>query len=233
MAETTKKTNSKRTKSKYPSRLEIDNGFYLDFEGFGKSKEGYQPDPALCGYRIGGKGPVKFIVFTRALKWAAIDSGIEFQKDRHIFYHWLVDGQLRNRKLFAFSEHEDYMLRKMSQPKGALLKRRAKPLKRYRNVRQILEKAYKGKTPAGFGNSLIEFCGLADVPVRKDYGKGQVTKWLREVKKYSCRKEDTKKGPGWKSAPQSARDSWQKILNHNEDDVKCMYDLLSRVSALK
>ena len=57
MAETIKKTNSKRTKSKYPSRLEIDNGFYLDFEGFGKSKEGYQPDPALCGYRIGGKGP--------------------------------------------------------------------------------------------------------------------------------------------------------------------------------
>jgi len=219
MANTPKKRSSKRFKSKCPNRHEIENGFYLDFEGYKNSL------PALCGYRIGGTGPVTYVAFTNELKWAAKDSGIEL-KDRHSFYRWLVDEKLKNRVLFAFSEHEDKMLQKMSLPKNPGQAPRKNRLKRYRNVLTIAKRGFKGKTPDNFENSLVNFCDLAGIPIGEEYGKGEVTKWLSEVKKYSCSKYK------WKSAPQSARDSWQKILNHNAIDVTRMYDLLASINSL-
>ena len=204
---------SRKSKRRCPSLEKIENGLFVDFEGFGKSRHGV-PKPAMCGYRIGGTGPVTQVIFSKDFKWAALDCDLEV-RDREEFTTWLLNDLKKGRSIFAFSEHEDTMIRKITG--------RKKKLRKYENVRAIAKEGLKGMLSEDCGNTLIEYCELTGISVPDEYGKRQATTWLRTVKAYS----GTRKA--WESAPVAAREQWQLLLDHNRFDVKCMYELLIRI----
>ena len=68
-----------------PSQMQIQEGLYLDVEGFAPHK-GIPRPPVLCGYRVGSEGPVKQVVFTRSYFAAARASGLATCSNRKQFF---------------------------------------------------------------------------------------------------------------------------------------------------
>ena len=205
----------KKNKRRFPSLEKIENGVFLDFEGYGRNTHN-TPLPAMCGYRVGGDGPVVQVVFSKNYSAAAQGSKLEFC-ERGDFFKWFLNDLTKGRSLFAYSEHEEKMIRRISG--------RKKPLKKYENVLTITKKALRDMNmlPEDCSNSLIEYCELTGITVPGEYGKGQVTAWLDSVKQYSTSRKK------WASVTKEARRHWELLLNHNRFDVECMYELLLRI----
>ena len=213
MTSNRKTGRSRKSKRRCPSLEKIENGLFIDFEGFGKNRNGV-PKPAMCGYRIGSAGPVTQAIFSRDFKWAASEWGLEV-RERKEFIAWLLNDLKKSRSLFAFSEHEDGMIRRITG--------RKKKLRKYENVLAIAKEGLKGMLPEDCKNTLIEYCNLTGITVPDEYGKGQVTEWMRGVKAHS------KTRKAWESAPTEAREQWRLLLDHNRFDVESMYELLIRI----
>jgi len=206
------KKRSKKRRGLCPSLKQIEGGLYLDFEGFAPGQYGGKP-PALCGYRLGGKGPVTQVVFSKGLKWAALDSNLEFHECRTSFLAELFESQ-KPGKLFAFTEHE----------KKAIKTELGWNIDRsYGNVHTISKYNLGPELPSGCENRLIDFLQIVGINVPEDYGKSQVTSWMRSIMEYSRTKSS------WATAPLEVRKKWKKLLSHNEFDVTSMYDLLKRI----
>ena len=207
------KPNTRRSvKSKLRglSLEQIENGIYIDFEGFGKNRFG-EKLPAMCGYRIGSSGPITQVVFLDALKGAAAKSNLEFWK-RKEFITWLLCKLKGGRPLFAFSNHEDRQMMKITG--------RKKSLRGYKNVLAIAKYHFKDRLNEIEENTLVNFCKLAGIKVPSDYGKREVTGWMREIKKHSNSKKK------WANAPAEVQAKWNLLLSHNSFDVTSMFDLM-------
>ena len=193
-----------------PSLEQIENGIYMDFEGFGNNRYGKML-PAMCGYRIGGKGPVRQVIFLRAFKGAAASANLEVW-DREEFIDWLLCELKGGRYLFAFSNHEDEQMKRITG--------RKKDLKGYKNVLAIAKYHFKDRLDEIEENTLVNFCKLAGIKVPSDYGKREVTSWMREIKKHSASKKK------WMNAPIEIQSKWDLFLAHNKFDITSMYDLM-------
>lgn len=195
-----------------PTLEQIENGLYLDFEGFGGP---YNPDPILCGYRIGGHGPVKQVVFTQAYKAAAIsaDSGshVEYNPDREGYLENLVSVDGAGRKLFSFSPHETDVIKRIL---NISVQRRRADVHKF--AKQAFPQVDRPRT-------LIKYCQEAGIDVPADYGRGEVTAKFRLVREWSG--SDSK----WNAAPEEVKQAWRSILKHNEFDVISMYELMIRI----
>ena len=205
------KKKRKKRRKRQPSPKQIQEGLYLDVEGFAP-RRGIPRPPVLCGYRIGNEGPVKQVVFTRRYFSAARASGLETSSDRkHFFLDLMKDT--KGRKLFAFTEHEQNVIK---QATGFQYR------KKYRNAHAIAKRWVKREFPreSTRGLALIDYLRLAGIKVPTKYGKDKVTDWLREVRRYSVSQAK------WKKAPASARKAWDNILAHNQFDITAMGELM-------
>ena len=195
-----------------PTLEKIENGLYLDFEGFGGQ---YKPDPILCGYRIGGHGPVKQVVFTQAYKATAIsaDSGshVEYNPDCTGFLRNLVSVDGAGRKLFIFSQHETDVIER-------ILKIRVQT--RRADVHKFAKQAFP---QVDRPRTLIKYCQEAGIDVPADYGRREVTEKFKLVREWSG--SDSK----WNDAPEEVKKAWRSILKHNQFDVTSMYELMIRI----
>ena len=202
-----------RKQRQHPLPKKIANGLFLNFEGFAPHSKQDIRAPAMCGYRIGGEGEVTQVVFSRTLRAAGRASGIEVCDDWKQFIKSLLKENA-GRKIFAFSEHEQKVLKLAT---GHEIRRR------YENLRKIAKRWRRIHMPelSADENTLLDFLKAAGISIPKNYGKGQVTEKLRNVRKYSSSTED------WSAAPNEARRDWKNILKHNAFDVSSMFDLLS------
>ena len=206
------KKEAKRRQKQAPSSKRNEEGLYLDFEGYGGR---FKPDPILCGYRVGGSGPFRQVVFTAAYKAAAVslDPGypVEYCADRAGFLEKLLSEDCAGRRLFVFGRHERDVIKKLL---GISVKKRLK------DVHKIAKEAFpQVKKP----RQLIKYCETAGIDVPVDYGKGEVTKKFTRVGEWSG--TDTK----WRKAPDEVKRAWRLILDHNRFDVECMYELMKRI----
>lgn len=205
------KKKRKKRRKRQPSPKQIQEGLYLDVEGFAP-RRGIPRPPVLCGYRIGNEGPVKQVVFTRRYFAAARASGLETSSDRKHFFLDLMK-ETQGRKLFAFTEHEQKVIK---QATGFQYR------KKYSNVHKFTERWVKREFPGEStrGLALIDYLRLAGIKVPANYGKDRVTDWLRAVAQHSSSQSK------WKKAPASARKAWDSILAHNRFDVTSMGELI-------
>jgi hypothetical protein len=206
---------AKLRKKQAPGLKRIEEGLYLDFEGYAGQ---FKPPPILCGYRFGGQGPVKQVVFTEAFKGPAMfgepDYPVEYCEDRDGFLKKLLFEERTGRKLFVFSPNEGEAIRRIL---GINIK------KGLEDVLGIARGAFPEiKQP----RQLIRYCTAAGIPVPSDYGKGKVTAWLNSIKPYS------KSRDLWATkAPSEVRENWRLLLRHNRFDVECMYLLMEMIKS--
>jgi len=211
-----KEKKRRRKQGRYLNRTQVEEGLYLDVEGYAPGKKSGPRPPVLCGHQIGSDGPVIQTVFTRDFVAAAEASGLETSTDRKAFFLNLMK-ETQGRKLFAFSEHEQKVIKQATTYEYR---------KKYRNVHVFamrwMKREFPGQSTRGL--ALVDYLHTADIKVPVDYGKDKVTEWLREVAQHSSSK--TK----WKKAPASARKAWENILAHNRFDVTSMAKLIKVVS---
>jgi len=209
-----KQTN--KASSRIPNEKQIEEGLYLDFEGFGANKYNKNPPPVLCGYRFGGSGPVRFAVFNDKFRWAAeedISGLVEFignGENMKKFLLDLVEQKTRGgKKIFYFSSHEKDEFDRIL---GIRIR------SRLRDVRRIMKKT----TPElkHGERTLINYCKLLKITVPRNYGKGKVTEKFKAVREYS------KTRSGWSGAAANIKKQWDLILAHNRFDVEAMYHLV-------
>lgn len=161
-----------------PTLKEIQEGLYIDFEGFGANQYNRHPPPVLCGYRFGGEETVKHTVFTQAYRCAAEsdETGqVKYCKDRKEFLRNLLDRQTRGGrgKIFFFSRYEQEQF-------DAILGIRIR--RRLIDLHKVLKIRFPG---VGRPRSLINYCDAAGIEVPESYGKGEVTERLRIVREFS------------------------------------------------
>jgi hypothetical protein len=192
---------------------QIEEGLYIDFEGFGSNNYDRHPPPVLCGCRFGGEEPVQYTVFTKSFRWAAEtdESGkVTYCKERKDYLRDLLDVQTRGgRKIFFFSQHEK---EQFDQILGIRIRRRLIDL------HKLLKKRFPAVVRP---RTLIRYCKAAGIEVPKGYGKGKVTEKLRLVRNFSGSRKQ------WDSLKKEhkARRAWELLIAHNSFDVSCMYDL--------
>jgi hypothetical protein len=211
-----KEKKRRRKQGRYLNRTQVEEGLYLDVEGYAPGKKSGPRPPVLCGHQIGCDGPVIQTVFTRDFVAAAEASGLETSTDRKAFFLNLMK-ETQGRKLFAFSEHEQKVIKQATTYEYR---------KKYRNVHTVAKRWAKRQLHADSTRdlALIDYLQMADIEVPADYGKGRVTDWLREVSVWSTSRKK------WKAAPGSTRKAWENILAHNRFDVTSMAKLIKVVS---
>jgi hypothetical protein len=216
------KSKSKRL----PTIQKIDAGCYIDFEGFAPNEHTTSPPPVLVG--IFRDGLFKQVVFTKAYRWAAKDSGVkhlvEYCEDRGSFLKELADSTSGSKPLFAFSEHERTVIKKEI---GHDVE------KRFSDVRAIAKRFFN-KYPNVFEelqgmneHSLKNVAAKVGLSLTQKLEKGGMTRRLREVREYS---QSAKK---WAAAPDSARRSWREVLEHNRVDTTCLIEILRKLAKKK
>jgi hypothetical protein len=211
-----KRTGARRrsriSQQRCPDSDTIADGLFLDFEGFAPhAKQSVRP-PAICGYRIGGNGTVRQVVFSRSLHPAGRATGIVVCNDWKQFITCLLKENA-GRHIFAFSEHEKMVFKLAT---GHNIRRR------YENVRQIAKQWRERHFNALFdqGNTLLDFLMAAGIKVPDNYGKGLVTEKLRRVVAHATSRAR------WSVAPDDVKSDWKDVLRHNAFDVSSMCDLL-------
>jgi hypothetical protein len=212
-----------RPSSELPSRRQILNGFYIDFEGFARSEHRASPPPVLIGvYR---DGHFRQVVFTRAYRWAAEDPGVEhdvsFCENRDAFLKELVGSVRIKRPLFAFSEHE---LRVIKGHLGYGI------TKRYRNVRSIAKRWLNQRVdryPSPEAFALRDIVRSMGITLECRLPEGGVTSRLRAVREHGSSKRR------WAAAPERVRRKWRQVLTHNRSDVLGIRDMMLRMREIE
>ena len=207
-----------------PSCEQVNDGCYIDFEGFGPNEHGGSPPPALIGiYNRDGGGKFEQVVFTRAYRWAAEDPGegyeheVRYDNGREAYLKKLVKSIRKNKPLFAFSEYEMNVINRIL---GYNI------TQRYKNVRKIaacwLDNQGDG-FPSPESNKFEDLSAAIGVSLDYTFEKGGLTDRLREVRVYSNTARN------WKAAPEAVREKWREVLRYNRSDVMGIHAMMKKM----
>ena len=206
-----------------PSKKSIDEGIYIDFEGFAPHKKsGKKRPPSLIGiYRPAGDC-FRQIVFNTKLKRAAEDTDVGYpvihNSEMGSVLGELVSEARKTRPLFAFSEHEFRVIDKAIGNKRSIKKR-------YRNVNLIAQKYFADNySDEPVPCSLVEVAERLKLDTTDKVKDHSITTCMRTVKD-AC--ETRKK---WEDRDKETRDSWNILLKHNKWDCMIMYKALLKIA---
>jgi hypothetical protein len=209
----TRKKKRKHPPRRIPTADKIKHGCFIDFEGFGKNKHRITPPPVLIGLlNEDDDGEFRQVVFTNAYEVAAKDPGVdhpvEFCDSRNTFLEGLVKERIE-KPLFAFSEHELALIEKHVGHKIT---------RRFRNVKTIAttwlnQPKQRDSYPKLNSKTLLSVAECMGITLPDKLPVNGITDRLREVREYSSSARK------WSTAPESIREKWQEILEHNKSDV--------------
>jgi len=203
-----------------PSKKTIDEGFYIDFEGFAPNDWG-EKAPSLIGIYTPADDCFRQIVFNNGLQIAAenTDVGypITFNSDIKSVLEQLVSEARKTRPMFAFSEHEYDKIVYQIGPKRSIEKR-------YRNVKLIAEKYFKDNEPdKPLPRRLLKVIERLKLDTTDKVKDQTITDRIREVKKH-CKSQKK-----WASAPKEKKKLWHEVLEHNKWDCMILYKALLKM----
>ena len=210
-----------------PSKRAIEQGFYIDFEGF-RGKEEYYSSRSQPPLLIGIYTPVdkhfRQVVFTKAYRFAAENSStkypVTYEKDRIGFLKQLVSESRRNRPLFAFTQHEYRTINDLLGTKSIE--------KRYRDVHKITKQYLKKQHPdIKRPFTLLKVAKRLGLRTTDKVEDHSITRRLNKVSEYSC------SGKKWKTAPKEIKVMWSEVLAHNKWDCEVMYKALMKIAKSK
>ena len=203
-----------------PSKKTINEGIYIDFEGFAPNSHNTKIPPSLIGIYRPADDCFRQIVFNNKLQIAAENTDVGypviFNSDIKGFLKQLVSEARKKQPLFAFSEHEYKKI------KPRIGSRSIK--KRYRNVNLIAKKYFKDKEPdKPLPNNLLEVIERLDLDTTGKVKNQTITDRIREVKG-ECTSHKK-----WASAPKEKKILWHEVLEHNKWDCMIMHKALLKM----
>jgi hypothetical protein len=157
--------NKLRGERQAPGPKKIETGLYLDFESYGGK---YKPPPILCGYRFGGNGPVRQVVFTGdfigAAKFGDPEYPVEYCEDREGYLNDLLFKERKGKKLFVYSPNEGDAIKRIigfSIEKG---------------LEDVLQFARGSFPEIKQPRQLVRYCKSAGICVPSDVGSIPITR---------------------------------------------------------
>ena len=207
-----------------PSKKTINEGIYIDFEGFAPNSHNKKIPPSLIGIYRPADDCFRQIVFNNGLQIAAENTDVGypviFSSDIKSFLKQLVSEARKKQPLFAFSEHEYKKI------KPRIGSRSIK--KRYRNVNLIAKKYFKDNQPdKPVPSTLLEVIQRLDLDTTDKIEDHTITDRIREVKKH-CKSHKK-----WASAPKEKKKLWHEVLEHNKWDCMIMHKALLKMLKTK
>ena len=204
-----------------PSKKTIDEGIYIDFEGFAPHKKsGKKRPPSLIGIYRPADDCFRQIVFNDVFEHAIQNTNVGypiiFNTNIKSVLNELVSEARKKRPLFAFSEHEFLIIDKAIGKKRSIKKR-------YRNVRPIAQRYFTDKHPdKPIPRSLLEVAERLKLDTTDKIKDKTIVERMKEVKKHSC------SAVKWASAPTKIKKKWNEILEHNKWDCMIMHEALRK-----
>jgi len=218
MAKKPKKAYRKET---FPSKKTIDEGIYIDFEGFAPNLHRNKIPPSLIGIYRPADDCFRQIVFNDKLKRAVEDTDVgypvTFNSEMKSVLIELHSEARKNRPLFAFSEYEYDIIDDEIGSKRSIKKR-------YRNVNLIAKKYFKDNQPdKPLPSSLLEVIERLNLDTTDKVKDHSITTCIRTVK-VACK---TRKK--WEDRDKETRDAWNILLEHNRWDCMIMHKALLKM----
>ena len=200
-----------------PSKKTINEGIYIDFEGFAPNQWG-KKDPSLIGIYRPADDCFRQIVFNNELQIAAentyVGYPVTFGSEMKSVLIELHSEACKNRPLFAFSEYEYDIIDDQIGSKRSIAKR-------YRNVRLIAKKYFKDNQPdKPLPGNLLEVIERLDLDTTEKIEDHTITDRIRHVK------DECTSHKKWASAPKEKKKLWHEVLEHNKWDCMIMHKAL-------
>jgi len=208
-----------------PSKKTINEGIYIDFEGFAPNPHNKKIPPSLIGIYRPADDCFRQIVFNNGLQIAAENTDVgypvTFNSDIKSVLEQLVSEARKTRPMFAFSEHEyDKIVYQIG------TKRSIK--KRYRNVNLIAKKYSKDNHPdKPLPGNLLEVIERLKLDTTDKVKDQTITDRIREVKK-NCKSHKK-----WASATKEKKKLWHEVLEHNKWDCMIIHKALLKMLKTK
>jgi hypothetical protein len=203
-----------------PSKQTIDDGIYIDFEGFAPNRHRRNIPPSLIGIYSPSDDFFHQIVFNSKLKRAVEDWDVGypviFNSKMEDVLSELVGEARKKRPLFAFSEYEFLIIDKAIGEKRSIENR-------YRNVNLIAQQYFKDKHPGKpVPNTLSKVAERLKLDTNDKVKDHSITACIKIVKD-ACKTRET-----WENRDKKTRDSWDTLLNHNKWDCEIMHKALRK-----